>query len=144
MIQRLCLTNNCGRKAQDGKHCFFHRPRKPLKPGKPMRKEAVKTRQKREATNRQWDAENPPDKNGQWECYLLISPYCHIWVDKKTLNREHTLSKARHPEEKYNPKKIKPGCPPCNKLKGSRSETEVKKMFREVIERNLIRKQETF
>ncbi len=118
-----------------GHHTAFLCPRKPrktlqvrstLKRVSRLRTEAVKTRQKRQQTTREWDKANPPDHTGRWECYLKIAPNCHGTVTKETLNREHTLSKARHPEAKYDITKIKPACPPCNALKGSQEVKEVK------------------
>lgn len=129
-IDRLCKTPNCGRKAQNGEHCFFHKPKKPLNRGKPMRKEAVKTRSKRVATANEWYALNPPDENGQWECYLRISPHCYGKVGKHTINLEHMDSKARAPEKKYDVANLRAACPNCNQLKGSLSADEAIKRFR--------------
>lgn len=95
------------------------------KPRKPIPKENKKTKQKRIQTTKEWFDKNPPDVYGRWTCYLQISPDCYRKVNKHTINLEHTKSKVRHPELKYDVDKIKPACPPCNKMKGSRDDTDL-------------------
>lgn len=111
-----CVVCDC--KAQSD-YCFRHKPRKA------MRKEAVKTKAKRQAVTLEWIEANPPDAYGYWKCYLNISPNCYRKVDIGELNIEHVESKARHPEQKYNVQNLRAACSPCNELKGSRSLKEV-------------------
>lgn len=89
-----------------------------------MRKEAVKTRQKRLATTAKWDAANPPDANGHWYCYISKHPLCPRVLTIETLVREHDLSKARSPGTKYDIRVIYPACSFDNKDKGSMSAEE--------------------
>lgn len=84
-----------------------------------MRQEAVKTRLNREQTRDKWLLANPPDQNGQWECYLQISVHCPRFVTRETLNLEHVKPKNKYPELKHEIGNIRPACQPCNKLKGS-------------------------
>lgn len=89
-----------------------------------MRREAVKTRQKRLATTAEWDAANPPDAYGYWYCYISKHPFCPKRLTIETLVREHDKSKARSPKDKYNIKGIYPACTWDNEAKGSRSAAE--------------------
>lgn len=84
-----------------------------------------KSRAKRDATNKEWFALNPSDENGQWKCYLHISPNCYGWVNASTLKIEHVKSKVRRPDLKYTVSNLKPACGPCNELKGSRDVEEL-------------------
>jgi 5-methylcytosine-specific restriction endonuclease McrA len=89
------------------------------KPRKPIRQESVKAQSKRTATSREWYRLNPPDNNGNWICYLQISPRCPRILTRETITLEHVKSKARHPGLKYDVNNLKPACEFCNKLKGS-------------------------
>lgn len=94
-----------------------------------MRKEAVKTRAKRQATSTAWFKLNPPDEFGRWECYLQISDRCPRWVTIETLNIEHVLSKARRPDLKHDLNNLRPACGYCNELKQSLSAEEAKEKY---------------
>lgn len=113
----------CNKKSQSD-HCFLHKPKKP------MRKEAVKTKEKRLAVTQEWLELNPADEEGTWTCYLQIAINCRLRMNIGTLNIEHDHSKARRPDLKYNVKKLKPACSPCNELKGSLSGDEVINKYR--------------
>lgn len=109
----------------------YHKPRKPiatrtaLKPAtKPMRKEAVKTRQRRQATTMAWFEANPPDQNGHWRCYISKSPDCPKLLTKETVVLEHNLSKARRKDLQFDITNIFPACAADNKAKGSLSAEE--------------------
>ena len=109
----------------------YHNPRKPLvaktplKPAtKPMRKEAVKTRQKRKATESEWFAANPPDEHGHWRCYISKHPQCPVLLTRETINLEHDLSKARRKDLQFDISNIFPSCSYDNKAKGSLSAKE--------------------
>lgn len=93
----------------------FHKPRRPLRKVSSMN--SIKTAQMR----REWflRPENAPNEQGEWDCYLGISPDCEFTVNRMNLNLEHVRSKARHPELKFDPDNLMPSCQPCNKLKGS-------------------------
>ena len=92
-----------------------------LKLYKPLRNESKKSHSKRMSTRRVWYENNPPDKDGFWCCYLNISSLCIRKLTRDTLTLEHVESKVRHPELKYDVSNIRPACPACNRLKGSRS-----------------------
>lgn len=109
----------CGSAYHTSLKCF-QRPQKPLRP------EAVKTREKRLSTNKKWFKRYKPDKYGFWYCYLQISPRCPKRLTEATLVLEHVKSKTRHPGEKFNRKNLKPACEFCNELKGSLDVNEVK------------------
>lgn len=106
----------------------YHKPRTALRTArKPMKRESDKTKSKRQATALQWDKLNPPDENGEWTCYLQISPDCPIKLTKQTLVREHYYSKTRRPDLKYEVSNIRPACDPCNSVKLSRNGDEFNK-----------------
>lgn len=67
----------------------------------------------------EWFEKNPPDKKGEWECYLQIHPYCPVKVNRDLLRLEHVKSRARHPELRYDVDNIKPSEDWCNGMKGS-------------------------
>lgn len=95
-----------------------------LKSKKPMRQEAVKTKAKRTEVRVLWFDLNPPDEYGRWQCYLRIAPNCYGYLTRETVDLEHVDSKARRPDLKFDVQNLKPACPPCNQLKGSRSAEE--------------------
>lgn len=97
------------------------------KPRRSIRKESVKTHDRRTETSREWFKLNPPDEKGVWICYLTISPRCPIKLTRSTIRLEHVKSKARYPELKYSVDNLKPACDYCNKLKGSQEVAEVLK-----------------
>jgi hypothetical protein len=112
-----------------GDYCFYHKPKKPLNRVKRMRKVSEKTKEKRVATNKAWDEQNPPDEWGYWTCYLRIHPWCPIRIDRTTLNREHDKSKARRKELEHDITHINPACGSCNQLKGSLTAEEAIKKY---------------
>lgn len=90
----------------------------PMKRGvKRLRPESKKHKANREATTAEFFRLNG---DGPWDCYLRVAPNCERVVTRETVNPEHPLSKARHPELRYDATKLKPACGPCNKFKGSR------------------------
>ena len=114
---------------------MYHNPRKPIAVNKPLkrsttplRKEAVKTRQKRQATTADWYAANPPDKEGRWLCYISKHPSCPVYVTRETINLEHNLSKARSPGTKYDINNLFPACSFDNAAKGSLTAEEYMKL----------------
>jgi hypothetical protein len=102
----------CPRKARmQMKRSYIQRGTKRLKP------ESAKHKANRQATNAKWFELNG---DGPWDCYLQVVPDCERTVTKETVNIEHPLSKARHPELRWNARRLKPACSPCNKFKGSK------------------------
>lgn len=91
---------------------------------KPIRREAVKTRQKRLQTTEEWFAANPPDKDGYWHCYISKHPLCPKILTKDTIRLEHDLSKTRRPDLKHDITNIYPACDYDNEAKGSLSAEE--------------------
>lgn len=91
---------------------------------KPMRREAVKARQRRLETTSEWDKANPPDLYGHWHCYIPKHQLCPRILTEKTLVREHDLSKARRPDLKHDITNMYPACSYDNKAKGSMSAEE--------------------
>lgn len=88
------------------------------RPKKPMNKTG-RISKLNAKVGRQFKKENPPNHEGYYECY-----YCKRWVPPELMNPEHTDSKARHPEERTNQKKLVIACTPCNEAKGSLSAEE--------------------
>lgn len=82
-----------------------------------IRKVSFKNQNKEQQAKRIWFSLNPPDADGQWDCYLGISPVCLIKVDEYTIIQEHLKPKGRYPELKYDPANRKPSCEFCNRLK---------------------------
>lgn len=112
----------CGKSNHYSINCFD-------KPRKPIRRESAKAYAHRQETNSAWLLANPPDKNGQWQCYLQISKLCLKFVDKKTLVHEHVRSKRRHPELKHVITNIKASCTACNKAKASQELEDLAKTY---------------
>lgn len=106
----------CGKRSF-GDYCMQHKPRKSMQATRRLRPESAKHRTNREATTEEWFELNG---NGPWECYLRVSPNCERIVTKETVNIEHPLSKVRHPELRWDAKRLKPACSPCNEFKGSK------------------------
>lgn len=94
------------------------------KPKKTLRKEAVKTKHKRQSTTTKWFKANPPDELGYWYCYIPQHPLCPKRLTTETINLEHDLSKARRPDLKHDIDNIFPACGFDNKAKGSKSAEE--------------------
>lgn len=120
--------NVCGSKFHSA---MAHKPRKPiatrtyLKPGgKPLRAEAVRTREKRKETEAEWFKANPPDANGFWYCYISRHTLCPKQLTVDTLVLEHNLSKARRKDLQFDITNIFPACSYDNKAKGSLSAKE--------------------
>lgn len=110
---------------------MYHKPRKPIAVNKPLKRstkpirfEAVKTREKRKATEAAWFAANPPDRNGFWWCYISKHPLCPKRLTRETLVLEHNLSKARRKDLQFDISNIYPACRHDNKAKGSLSAKE--------------------
>ena len=110
---------------------MYHKPRKPIAVNKPLKRstkpirfEAVKTREKRKATEAAWFAANPPDRNGFWGCYISKHPLCPKRLTRETLVLEHNLSKARRKDLQFDISNIYPACRHDNKAKGSLSAKE--------------------
>ena len=110
---------------------MYHNPRKPIAVNKPLKRstkpirfEAVKTREKRKATEAEWHAANPPDKDGFWYCYISKHPLCPKRLTIETLVLEHDISKARNKSMQFVVSNIHPACAYDNKAKGSLSAKE--------------------
>jgi len=67
------------------------------------------------AQSKQWRIDNPPNHEGYYICYI-----CDVWIPADEMNVEHTKSKARHPEFRFDKGKLKPACGECNEDKGSK------------------------
>ena len=89
-----------------------------------MRREAIKTREKRLATTAAWYVANPPDKDGHWYCYISKHPLCPKVLTAETVVLEHDLSKARRKDLQFDIANIFPACSFDNKAKGSLSAKE--------------------
>lgn len=94
-----------------------------------MRPESPKSRRRRLKMAQEWFRGNPPDANGNWECYLQISTLCPKKLNRTTITLEHVHAKVRRPDLKYVSANLKPSCSFCNKMKGSRSVQELAKTF---------------
>lgn len=120
----------CGKRAYSD-YCVQHKPRKPIavrtplpRPTKHIRPEATKTRDKRLAATAAWFEQNPPDRNGNWRCYISKHPQCPKVLNRRTLVLEHDLSKARRKDLQFDVTNIHPACAFDNKAKGSLSAKE--------------------
>lgn len=105
---------------------MFHKPRKPLA------KESPKTRRLRRYTANDWFRLNPPDENGEWECWLQISTLCPKQVIRETITLEHVYPKVRYPELKFAVENIKPSCSFCNKMKSSKTPEDLARAFHHI------------
>lgn len=104
---------------------FNNGPYKGFKPPKRrLRREAVKTRQKRQETSTEWFKINPPDEHGYWYCYISKHPFCPKRLTIETLVLEHDISKARDKSRQHDITNIFPACEWDNKAKGSKSAEE--------------------
>lgn len=99
------------------------------RPNKPLRKESITAKKKRQKTASMWFRKNPSDENGNWECWLQISELCPKKLSRETITLEHVYPKVKNPELKYNYKNLKPSCAFCNKLKGSNTPEQLAKYF---------------
>lgn len=100
------------------------KPKGLISKSKPLRREAVKTRQKREATTEEWFRLNPPDANGEWDCYISKHPFCPKKLTVDTIVLEHDISKARDKSRQFDLTNIFPACTFDNAAKGSLSAKE--------------------
>lgn len=108
------LCKHCGSSLHSSLMCFY-------KARQPLRKTSNKSGAKYAKMRREWflRPENAPDEEGQWLCYLGISPECTFTVNRLTLNLEHVRSRVRHPELKFDPDNLMPACSACNQVKQS-------------------------
>jgi len=127
-MAKSCIV--CGKRAYSD-YCMQHKPRKPIatrtplpRPTHRIRSEAVKTREKRQATTAEWFEANPPDKDGYWYCYISKHPQCPKRLTVDTIVLEHDLSKARRKDLQFDITNIHPACGYDNKAKGSLSAKE--------------------
>lgn len=110
------------------------KPNKPLRAARtPMRLESVKAKTKRRITYKKWLEVNPPDTDGYWTCYLQISTLCLGRVNQSTLTLEHVQPKVKAPELKYDITNIRASCSFCNKLKGSRTLSQLVKIWPHLV-----------
>lgn len=134
--EKLHICKFCG---AIGKHFSFQCKDNPKnkqrirRPRKPIKQESDTAKAKRLATNREWFKLNPPDDNGNWICYLQITPECPIKLENipnapNSLQLEHYYSKVRAPELKYSVENLKPACRFCNRLKGSLNGDELNRL----------------
>lgn len=83
----------------------------------------------------EWIANNPPDKNGYWYCYLRIHPWCpyRLTNDKDRVDRnvgmltlDHVVSRTHDASRRTDQTNLRPACGYCNEMKGSRNLEDVK------------------
>jgi 5-methylcytosine-specific restriction endonuclease McrA len=101
----------------------FHRPRHPL------RKESDTARRRRMHVATTWFVLNPPNRDGQWMCYLQITRACPRFLDRDQITLEHVYPRAKYPELKYIVDNIKPSCEFCNKEKGRNTVEQLALIF---------------
>lgn len=104
------------------------------RPQKKITSESDKTKGRRLRVRKAWFNLNPPDSNGQWECYLQISPECPKSVDRHTISLEHVRSKVRSPKLIFVVENIKAACEPCNKLKRSWSMLDLAETYPNIFD----------
>lgn len=110
-----CGIEACPRRSTTGL-CFIHKPKKPMRAKRPMKK-VGRVGQKLIDQSKQWRQKNPPNHQGYYVCYM-----CGRWILPEEMNVEHTKSKVRHPELRFDEGKLKPACGDCNEKKGSNDE----------------------
>jgi len=77
-------------------------------------------------TRATWIRKNPPDKNGNWYCYLRIHPWCPGKLTLETLTLDHVIPRSHDPKLRFNLDNLKPACEYCNSEKGSKSLDRIK------------------
>lgn len=108
----------CGSRAYS-EYCFRHKPRKPIKPVSTKQATSMAGMKKR------WFKANPANANGNWICYLQITPECPRILTRETLTLEHVHSKVRRPDLKFDENNVEASCSFCNKEKASQSIEEL-------------------
>lgn len=121
----------CGKTGHTSMYCYA-KPVVSLKTFHRLNPESPKAKKERVRTAAIWHQNNPPDENGNYECYLKISALCPQTVSREILTLEHVYPRAKFPELKYNWRNIKASCPYCNKLKGSNTIEKLALMFPQV------------
>jgi len=106
----------CGGEGHTAFLCYQRRKSEHLKRTK-LRPESKATNSKRAILRNTFFANNPPDNQGGYSCYLQIHSSCPKWVSKKQVTLEHVLPRAKYPELKYNVLNIMPSCTFCNATK---------------------------
>lgn len=124
MAKKIPQCSACGRSGHYKTFCPYTARTIPTAKKRYIKPVSDKAREKRIQTRDEWFNLNYPDtQDGRWFCYLDgLSEYCWKVLTKDEIisyGLEHTESKARHPESKYDVTKLRPACPPCNGIKGS-------------------------
>ncbi len=104
--------SHCGGKNHYATFCFNKKNKAITKFGK----EAKKDMESRNA----W-LQSIANKDGQWTCYLRISPSCPRILTIETITKEHIKPKGSNRNLAHELSNFKPACYWCNSLKGSRS-----------------------
>lgn len=113
----------CGRDGHNSLNCYKKRQdkvkTKPKKKASRMRLESKSANNKRQVLKTTFFALNPPDSDGNYTCYLQISPHCPKIIPKHYVTLEHVYAKqsGKYPELKYVVENILPACESCNKSK---------------------------
>jgi hypothetical protein len=110
MKQPVCTI--CNRIGHTQTFCFNKKNKAITKFGK----EAKKDMESRNA----W-LQSIANKDGEWPCYLQISPLCPKILTIETITKEHIKPKGSHRELAHEISNFMPACIFCNGLKGSRS-----------------------
>lgn len=124
---RVCDWLGCSARTTKGTLCFQHRPRTPLKTKRRyIKPESDKAREQRVRVREEWFKVNPPDFHGvAWYCYLnKLSPDCWVVMNEVQIMKhglEHVTPKVKSRALKFEVSNLRAACPPCNKLKGSRT-----------------------
>ncbi len=107
----------CGAQNHTAFLCYKRRKSEQGMRKKSLRPESKAANSKRAILRNTFFADNPPDKQGGYTCYLQIHHSCPIWIPKERVTLEHVLPRAKYPELKYNVLNIKPSCDICNAAK---------------------------
>lgn len=73
-----------------------------------------------------WIADNPPDQQGYWYCYLQIHPWCPHRLTLETLTLDHVVARTKDASRRNDQSNLKPACSYCNEMKGSKRLDQVK------------------
>lgn len=125
-MSKVCSRPGCKRGTRTNDLCLYHRPRTPIKARvRYIKSESNKARIARIQVRDEWFKQHPPNMYGLWECYLRgLSPTCWLGLNKSEIIRyglEHKVPKVKSRSLKFEVSNLAAACPPCNKLKGSRT-----------------------
>lgn len=128
-MQLHCVV--CGANSLRG-YCFRHKPRKPLQAKKRIRR-VGKVGQKLLDQRKAYFEDHPGDEH---YCYYCVFVGIEVALTQAEAQVEHFMSKARHPELRFERSNLIVSCGPHNERKGSLDGLEFLKILEEEHGRN--------